>query len=437
MTSYPSHVPLWLGQAAPRYTSYPPATQFRMASPGEGVAELKKLAGVESVSLYLHIPFCRELCLFCGCHQVITKRAERTVQYLISLHHEIDLVAGLYPQKFKVAHLHFGGGSPSTLTPEQMHELMTHLRAKFYFLPEAELAIELDPRTTTPDFIRTLAAEGFNRASLGVQDFDDKVQQTVNRIQPYPLVKEVVDNLYAAGLTALSLDLMYGLPYQTPESLTATAKLALSLNPARLSLFSYAHVPGMKSYQKKLEEAGLPSDAEKLEQERCMRAILLANGYRSIGIDHFAKPNDPLYKALESGNLHRNFQGYTDDPSPYLLGLGASSISYTGSAYVQNEPDLTAYQNSLNEGQFLHKRLCPCTPHDCEVAQVISSLMCYFEVATPATLPARLQPFIETGLVEQSGGRLVVDQTYPMAVRAVAACFDEYYDAKKISSRVA
>lgn len=438
---------LWLGQPAPRYTSYPPATQFVAYEASTHHSHLPlhlaEIAQADApISLYVHIPFCRSLCLFCGCHQVITQRAERMTAYLEALHHEIALVHKKLGARIPVSHLHFGGGSPSTLEPAQLNALMDALEDAFDILPTAERAMELDPRTSSAALIATLAARGFNRASLGVQDFNAKVQEVVHRVQPFELVQSVITNLRSAGITALSLDLMYGLPHQTPESLKLTAQQAVSLKPARIALFSYAHVPGFKTYQKALEQAGLPSDEEKLLQERTVREVLLGAGYVAIGIDHFALPSDPLAIAAQNGTLGRNFQGYTDDDASWLLGLGASAISDAVSEYVQNEPDIESYQLRLAAGELPLRRRCTRSAQDHRRGAIIKDLMCNFtaelgDVADLTDAFVRLQPFIDSGLVKRSDSRITVDRTYPMAVRAVAACFDTSYNPAKIASKVA
>ncbi len=432
---------VWLGTPAPRYTSYPPATQFRLVPAGDMPAHLDDLrtAG-QAISLYVHIPFCPALCLFCGCHSVITNRADRATAYLTALHREIALVRERLGERLRVAHLHFGGGSPSTLLPDQLRLLMQDLRTAFAFEPTAELAIELDPRTTSPDLITTLAEQGFNRASLGVQDFDPAVQQLIHRVQPFELVQEVMERLRGVGLHALSLDLMYGLPGQTPDSVAATARQVLELAPARVSLFSYAHVPAMKPYQKKLEQAGLPDDLSRLDMEQAARAVLEGNGFDPVGMDHFARPDDPLAEAARAGRLSRNFQGYTDDPADLMLGLGASAISDSGTMMVQNDPDLTVYQNRLARGDLPLKRACPRTAMDRVRNRLIHDLMCRFAADVPADLqpePGRLEPFLASGLVRWNGRTLTVDTRHRMAVRAVATAFDPTFNPGKTASRVA
>lgn len=438
---------LWLGKPAPRYTSYPPATQFQPVTAGNRLLYLEDLKKTDqAVSVYVHIPFCRELCLYCGCHSIITKRAERVTTYLVALHREIALLREALGRKLPLAHLHFGGGSPSTLLPGQFGALMDELRRSFDFQDGAELAVELDPRTTSPALVGKMAAEGVNRVSLGVQDFNKQVQELIHRIQPYELVAEVMQTLRAQGITAINLDVMYGLPGQSPATVAETAQKVLTLNPTRISLFSYAHVPAMKPYQKKLETAGLPDDLTRLAEESAARRVFVEAGYEQIGIDHFAKPDDPLSLAMQAGQLQRNFQGYTDDPSPLMVGLGASSISDVGSAYVQNEPDLEAYQRRILAGELPIRRICPRSAEDNLRGAIISALMCNFAVDLEkftdrpeqfAPALAALTPYVAGGLVKRNGYRIEVDTTYRMAVRAVCTAFDSYYKPESLSSRVA
>ncbi len=439
---------LWLGKPAPRYTSYPPATQFKLQPAGSDAPHLAVLRdSIDAVSVYVHIPFCRELCLYCGCHSIITKRAERVTAYLVALHWEIALLREKLGRKLPLAHLHFGGGSPSALQPEQFTALMDELRKTFDFQTGAELAVELDPRTTSPALIAAMAADGINRVSLGVQDFDETVQTLIHRIQPYALVAEVMANLRAAGITAINLDVMYGLPGQSAQSVAETAQKVLTLDPTRISLFSYAHVPAMKPYQKKLEEAGLPDDALRLEEEKAARQVFEAAGYIPIGIDHFAKSDDLLTIAMREDRLHRNFQGYTDDPSPLMIGLGASSISDVGAAYVQNEPDLTTYQRRIVARELPIKRVCLRNDEDNLRGAIISALMCNFAVDLAdfvedpshfAAELAALQPYVAGGLVEVTGTKIrMIDTTYRMAIRAVCTVFDQYFKPEVLSSKVA
>ena len=433
---------LWLGTPAPRYTSYPPATQFKPIDDATARSAEHLVLMAESqtpVSLYVHIPFCRELCLFCGCHTVITNRKERETAYLEALHHEIDLVRQKLGKSLSVAHLHFGGGSPSTLSPRNLNALMRRLQSAFHFLPGAELAMELDPRTTDRKLITALVEEGINRVSLGVQDVMPDVQRAINRIQPFEKVAETTALLRASGIKAISFDLMYGLPHQTSQSIAESTLEVLSLHPSRLSLFAYAHVPAMKPHQRGMEKYGLPDNLTRIELEQAARRVIEADGFIPIGMDHFARPDDPLARALKEGRLARNFQGYTDDPATQMLGLGASAISDVGTMMIQNDPDLENYQKALGEKRLPLKRLCRRSPDDIRRESIISSLMCNFEAEVPIDLKldmTRLAPMIESGLVHWQKRVLKVDTTYRMAVRYVATLFDETYAPETLSSRI-
>jgi oxygen-independent coproporphyrinogen-3 oxidase len=317
---------------------------------------------------------------------------------------------------------------------------MAELRRHFDFLPEAELAIELDPRTTTPELVATLAKEGINRASLGVQDFDPSVQKLVNRIQPHEQVATVMESLRAVGLSALSLDLMYGLPGQTPDSVAQTARQAVALGPSRLSLFSYAHVPAMKPYQKKLEQAGLPDDLVRLDMEQAARHEIESAGFVPIGIDHFARPEDPLALALGEGRLSRNFQGYTDDPAALMLGFGASAISDAGGVFVQNEPDIEIWQQRIVAKELPIRRQYARTEDDHVRGCIIRDLMCHFRAEIPAGFDAewqRLETFVSAGLAQRKDNVLEVDTTRRMVVRVIAAVFDTTFNPAQLSSKVA
>lgn len=433
------HFDVWLGKPAPRYTSYPPATQFKPIEAEEDAPHLAALAQTETpISLYIHIPFCRSLCLFCGCHTHITTREDVATAYLAALHAEIDIIRRKIGKNLKVAHLHFGGGSPSTLTPNQFKTLMRHLRTHFNFLPTAEKAIELDPRTTTEEFILALAHEGINRVSLGVQDIDQNVQEAIHRLQPYELVQKIVLQLRNAGISAISFDLMYGLPLQTTKGVESTVDQVLALQPNRISLFAYAHVPSMKVYQKKLEQYGLPNDRERLEMEQAARNILEKNGFVSIGMDHFAKPDDPLSIAQRDGRLSRNFQGYTDDSASLMLGLGASSISDVGTMMVQNEPSIGAYEEKLKQNTLPLKRVCLRTADDQRRAHIIRDLMCLYRAEIPDDLKPNdeaMAPFLQAGLARWEDNILVIDTTYRMVARLIATLFDATYNPALVASK--
>ena len=320
---------LWLGKAAPRYTSYPPAPFFHTQVTAQDYAQaLSALAPDASVSLYVHIPFCKSLCLYCGCNTMITHRAERMQPYLAALKKEAAMIGALVGKR-RISHLHFGGGTPNALTNEDMRDVFSCLRTHFDLSGVKEIAMELDPRLITPEQAQVLASVGVTRVSLGVQDFDAEVQAVIHREQPYEQVAQTCAWLRTAGIYRLNLDIMYGLPKQTPATIADTVTRVCQLNPDRVALFSYAHVPSMKKHQKALEAHGLPDVYQRLELEQIARDILTKNGYISIGIDHFAKPDDPMSRAWSAENTHRSFQGYTEDGAATLIGLGASSISQT------------------------------------------------------------------------------------------------------------
>ena len=282
------------------------------------------------LSLYIHIPFCHALCWFCGCHTKVVRRYRPVAAYVELLRREIDLTAGFIGARLSVGHVHFGGGSPDILAADDFLGLIDHLRAKFAFAEGAEIAVELDPRGVTPETVRALAEAGVRRASLGVQDFDPAVQQAVNRVQPFALTQAVVDRLRAAGIVDINLDLMYGLPCQTAAGLVRTVDKAVALEPRRLALFAYAHVPWMRPHQRLIDETRLPGPAERWRQFQAASARLEERGYVAVGLDHFARPGNALAGASKRGRLHRNFQGYTTDDAAVLIGFGVLFVLHWG-----------------------------------------------------------------------------------------------------------
>lgn len=440
LTEEDSSNALWLDKQLPRYTSYPPAPFFRDGVNGADYAQsLGSLPHGQSVSLYLHIPFCREMCLFCGCHTMITRRDERISAYLVHLKQEIDLVATACRRQLPVSHLHFGGGTPNILSIGDMADLFGTLRKAFGFSARAEIAMELDPRTLDHEKIRAMAACGVTRASLGVQDFNNDVQKAVHRIQPYEMVARACSEIRSAGIDGINFDLMYGLPGQTAESVADTTRQALTLRPDRIALFSYAHVPHFKIHQQALEGLRIPTGYERLAMEKTARNILRDSGYVEIGMDHFAMPKDSLTIALSEGRLRRNFQGYTDDQAPTLIALGASSIGYTPQGYFQNEKDIERYQNMVAGGTLPVTRSLVLTSEDRLRGEVIERLMC--ELACDIDVVCgrhgvssgvfsrvfeALKPFIDSGLVRRDGPKIYFTGEHRMAIRAVASLFDAY-----------
>jgi oxygen-independent coproporphyrinogen III oxidase len=424
----------------PRYTSYPTAPHFAPDVDSESYrAWLATLDPATALSLYLHIPFCDQMCWFCGCHTKIVGRYEPISAYLDAVHREIELVADALPERFVVRHAHWGGGSPTMLRPADWLALTGALRRYFDVAPGAELAVELDPRDATEAYVAALAEAGVNRASIGVQDFDADVQAAINRIQPFEVVERVVGWLRRHGIWGLNLDLMYGLPRQTEAKVLAMVEAAVQLAPSRVALFGYAHVPWMKAHQRLIDEAELPGAVERLRQFSTAALRLQQAGYRPVGLDHFARPADGLAAALDDGRLHRNFQGYTTDEAPVLLGLGASAIGTLPQGYVQNAAPLAEYRRAVAAGRLATARGVALTADDRLRRAVIERLMCELAVDLAAVcrehgadrdaLAAerqRLGPLADDGLVILEDGRVSVTEAGRPFVRIVAAAFDAY-----------
>jgi oxygen-independent coproporphyrinogen-3 oxidase len=423
----------------PRYTSYPTAPHFKPFSGEDYGRWLGELDPALPLSLYFHIPFCDEMCWFCGCYTKIVKRYEPVAEYLESLLHEIDLVAAALPARFRARHLHWGGGSPTMLTGEDWRRIIERLRQRFDVVPRAEVAVELDPRTATEDYVAAIAQAGVNRASIGVQDFDPVVQQAIHRIQSFEVTARVIGWLRKHGIDALNMDLMYGLPHQTVERVERMADLALTLRPNRVALFGYAHVPWMKSHQKMIDESALPGTEERWRQYEAAARRLVAAGYVAIGLDHFAHPDDELAVALAEGRLHRNFQGYTTDTAPVLIGMGASAIGALPQGYVQNMLPLKDYRETVAAGRFATAKGLALSDEDRLRRDVIERLMCDLAVDLDAVCAqhgvatghfvddlSKLSPLAADGVVEMHGSRIVVTEAGRPLVRLAAAAFDAY-----------
>lgn len=431
---------LWMEKPAPRYTSYPTAPFFHDGI-GEGAyaATLAKIEATDPVSLYFHIPFCAEMCLFCGCHTYITKREDRIRDYVDAVIREMEIVAGHAPQKLRMSHLHFGGGTPNAMPAPVMAHLFEAMHRIFDFSGCREFALEIDPRTVDQDQIKVMVDAGVTRVSLGVQDFNPEVQKLVNRIQPYDRVAEVCDWLRKAGLKKINFDLMYGLPAQTEESVGITAKQAAGLGPDRFALFSYAHVPHMRPHQKALSDKGIAGDRERLLMERAARDVLSAAGYESVGMDHFAKPDDGLAVAQRAGTMRRNFQGYTDDKALTMVALGASAIGFNKDGFVQNQKETRAYQAAIAEGHLPIVRGYHLTAEDRVRSAIIEQLMCYFVCDVEAISKQHawnvelfapefesLKAFVNAGLVQVNGYQIRLTSPYRQAIRSVALVFDAH-----------
>jgi oxygen-independent coproporphyrinogen-3 oxidase len=419
----------------PRYTSYPTAADFTPeVAEGDHAAWLGGLDGEESVSVYLHVPYCREICLYCACNTKMAGRDNAVAAYRHALAAEIDLAAGLIDIKPGVVRLHWGGGTPSILGVDGLRFVIALLRRHFIFDDEFEHAIELDPRYVTTELANGLAGLGINRASLGVQDLNPLVQAAIGRIQPVALVESAVERVRRAGIQSLNFDLMYGLPLQTLDSIRKSCALVGAMAPDRIACFGYAHLPRLKANQRRIDEKKLPSQDQRIDQAEFIAEELVRFGYVRIGIDHFAKPGDALAAAASSGRLHRNFQGYTNDDRSVLLGFGASSISIFEEGLVQNISDVPKYVRAINAGALASARGCRLDAEDRLRGRIIERLMCDFEVNFNAIAPhtdfsdefATLGPMIRDGLVEIKDSKLIVTETGRPVVRVLAAAFDTY-----------
>lgn len=437
--------------ATPRYTSYPTAPHFEPAFPEVTYRGwLSALDASEPISLYVHIPFCREMCWYCGCNMKLVKREGPLAEYVETLLKEIALVRAAMPGRVPVAHLHWGGGTPTALSPDQIARIMDALRASFDILPDAEIAIESDPRTLTEPMVAQLAELGFNRASFGVQEFDPKVQRAINRIQPPEMVAKAVGMFRRHGIAAVNFDLIYGLPYQSVETLLHTVDLVSEMGPDRIALFGYAHVPWVAKAQRMIPEESLPDARARAAQASAAARALTEAGYRAIGIDHFAKPEDGLARAQAEGRLYRNFQGYTDDPAATLVGLGATSIGRTPQGYIQNQPETRAWARAIENGALPVAKGRAFAGEDLMRAAVIERIMCDGYV-DPDAIGARygvpagwwgperdsLRDMERDGLVQCGAtGLRVTSKGAPLA-RVVAAAFDSYFAASKARHSVA
>jgi oxygen-independent coproporphyrinogen III oxidase len=425
----------YAGYNVPRYTSYPTAADFTpMIGAGDHAAWLGHLGVQQSVSVYLHVPYCREICLYCGCHTKMAYRIDVLARYRRALEAEIEIVAGLMTEKPGIARLHWGGGTPSILGVNGLKSVFATLRRNFSFDGGYEHAIELDPRHVTAELANGLADLGITRASLGIQDVNPLVQAAIGRFQPMVVIEAAVERLRGSGISNLSFDLMYGLPLQTLESIRRTCASVVALSPNRIACFGYAHLPRLKANQRRIDEAQLPSLDQRMDQAELMAEELARHGYVKIGIDHFARPGDALAVAAASGKLHRNFQGYTDDDRKVLLGFGASSISTLPHGFIQNIADAPTYVRAIEVGSLASVRGCQLEVEDRLRAAIIERLMCDFEVDLDAIAPhadfneefTLLAPMQWDGLVEIKGRKLIVTEAGRAVVRVVAAAFDRY-----------
>lgn len=430
--------------SGPRYTSYPTAVQFDPTlSPealiSQGQASADKAA---PLSLYVHIPFCAHVCYYCACNKVITRNRDRAQPYLDTVYREMKQLSQWYSDDRIVDQLHWGGGTPTFISDQQMHELMSALRSQFNLRNDdkGDYSIEIDPREASPETLEVLRKTGFNRISLGVQDLDPKVQSAVNRVQPLEQTQGVLDKARELGFSSINMDLIYGLPHQSEQSFDATLDVVIGMNPDRLSVFNYAHLPDRFRSQKHINPDELPSPETKLAILQNTIDKLLNAGYVYIGMDHFAKPNDTLALAQAAGQLHRNFQGYTTHAECDLVAMGVSAISQIGRVYYQNEHDLAAYTQAVTQQQHAIKRGVCLTDDDIVRGAVINQLICHFEL-NPAAIEQRfnlnfeqyfaaelaeLAQFEADGLIQRQGRQIRVTPSGRLLIRRICMAFDAY-----------
>jgi len=431
----------------PRYTSYPPATEFRLMDAQDYLAAVQSgntaAESIAPLSLYIHIPFCTSPCFYCGCNKIITKNRSAVREYLDHLRKEMALVRlQMNVYKRPVTQLHWGGGTPTFLDDAEMTELMHHTASYFHLSHQEnrDYSIEVDPRTVSPERIDLLRGLGFNRISLGVQDFDLAVQKAINREQSYEDVKKLTEYIRARSFRSLNFDLIYGLPLQTVVSIRQTLKQVIELSPDRISYYNYAHLPERFAAQKAIREEDLPTAEQKLEIFGTIIEILGAAGYLYIGMDHFVRADDPLAQAKVEGKLCRNFQGYSVSKAEDLVGLGVSSISCVNNVYGQNTVSLDQYYKMLGDNQLPLQKGLVMTAEDLLRRDVIQQLTCYreldiarieaqygirFEQHFADALPALAQ-FAEDALIERDHQRLVITSTGSLLLRAICMVFDEY-----------
>jgi len=439
-----------LSRNGPRYTSYPTADRFTESFGYRdflhAVADLRTRGGGKPLSLYLHIPFCDTVCYYCACNKIVTKNREKAATYLGYLKREVEMQGRLFAGINEVEQLHLGGGTPTYLSDAQMEDLMAHLRRCFRFAPDAvgEYGIEIDPRTVSAGRVHSLRRQGFNRISLGVQDFDPDVQRAVNRIQPEAETRAIIAAARAADFRSVSIDLIYGLPKQTPDTMRATLDKVVDASPDRIAVYHYAHLPHLFKPQRRIDEADMPDSDTKLRMLQLCIERLTAAGYVYIGMDHFARPDDDLAIAQRQGRLHRNFQGYSTHADTDLVACGVSAIGAVGATYSQNVKTLDAYYDALDRNELPVARGARLSMDDALRRSVIQKLMCQFELSIAAielAFPiafdtyfaremAQLAELERDGLVELAPDWISVTLKGRLLIRNVCMVFDRYLAAR-------
>lgn len=431
--------PELLSRAVPRYTSYPTAAEFvEQSFEDRQRAALRALRG--TVSLYIHIPYCQEICWYCGCNTGAANKTHRLTAYLEALQHEIELVAAEMHPSVRISRIAFGGGSPNAIQPTDFVRLVDTLTLAFR-MQQPVLSIELDPRSLTPSWLMAIRGIGVIKASLGVQTLDTRVQEAIGRVQPRDLIQRAVDGLRKAGVDSINFDLMYGLPFQTDEVLAETLDQSVAMGADRIALFGYAHVPHVIPRQQRIDASELPDQRARFRMAAEGYRRLSDAGYQPVGFDHFALPRDDLAKAAAHGTLRRNFQGFTDDSAPVLVGLGASSISELPDLFVQNEKNAGRYRMLVRSDCLAGRKGVERTADDRLRSALIEDLLCRGSARVAGDMLSmareRLEPFVARGLVRFEGDHLLLQPGSEPYARSIAAVFDAYREGvKQFSSAV-
>lgn len=439
-----------LPSSGPRYTSYPTADRFNTSFTADQLkSTLQQNIGIQPVSLYVHVPFCNTICYYCGCNKIITKDTSRADLYIQYLDKELALLAQNWRGKPLLAQLHFGGGTPTFLNNEQLSHIFASISRYFTLTTDGEYSIEIDPRKVTADTVTHLGKLGFNRMSVGIQDFNPAVQQAVNRIQSEAETRDVIEAARCNGFHSVSVDLIYGLPHQTGASMHCTLKHVLELMPDRIAMYHYAHLPHLFKPQRRIDTNAVPDSRVKLDILQNTVQYLLEQGYIFIGMDHFARPTDELAIALSEGRLQRNFQGYSTHADCDLIAIGVSSISKIANIYSQNEKELTAYYQALDEDRLPVMRGYQLNADDILRRQVIQDLMCRFQLSFQDYREAMQQPFqtyfaaeqtdlqqlSQLGLLNLTDEQLQVTPKGRLLIRNIAMIFDYYLRQKRTEAQ--
>jgi oxygen-independent coproporphyrinogen-3 oxidase len=426
----------------PRYTSYPTALEFSDSFEYDKyISKLENQDSSRALSLYFHLPFCRNACYFCGCNVVFTSKEDKKVRYIDYLKRELEILSKHLDCNRKVIQMHFGGGTPTFFSADQLKEIIDAIKSYFpNFVDDAEVSCEIDPRHIDDEQMRVMSEAGFNRVSFGIQDFDEKVQVAVHRVQPYDITKDAMDLARKYNMDSVNVDLIYGLPYQSLETFKETLRLALTLNPDRFAVFNYAHVPWLKKTMRKIDETTLPTPQEKLHIMQYTIDYLTSNGYKMIGMDHFAKPEDELFKAIDKGELHRNFQGYTTKGGADLIGVGLTSIGEGVDYYAQNFKDMASYEEAIDAGKLPFERGIVLNDDDMIRQYVIMELMSNFKLDIKrfeslfdvefkeyfSDELEQLKAFEAEELITISDTHIECSQTGTLLIRNISMPFDAY-----------